>query len=170
MSFLCGRYSICSVREMASSPSRYASSTRTVGHTRPSEKTLCMWKSHFKVVYPFRLGTWISLRRCACALIKHIAASATPINNFHFFCFKLEIWFSFGMPLSGHWKMVLNIGPCVFWRKCICKKKTCNRRSKSLTGTSRKRNVIVNVCEKCNAFVKCECPCKRTWVVLSVWK
>ena len=23
-------------------------------------------------------------------------------------------------------------------------------------------DVIVNVCEKCNAFVKCECPCKRT--------
>ena len=65
------------------------------------------------------------------------------LGRFGFFCFKLEIWFSFGMPLSGHWKMVLNIGPCVFWRKCICKKKTCNRRSKSLTGTSRKRNVIV---------------------------
>ena len=34
---------------MASNPCRQASSTRTLGQTVPSEKTLCVWKSHFKV-------------------------------------------------------------------------------------------------------------------------
>lgn len=56
------------------------------------------------------------------------------------------------------------MGPRVFWRKCICKNKTDNRCSKSLMRTSSKRNGMVNVCEKRNAFVNYGYMCKPGFV------
>jgi hypothetical protein len=93
-----------SVIEIASKPSRHASSTRAVAQTDPSQKTACACRSHLRVMYPRMSGMRISCRTWASDAVRNRSIGDLRLtrdeNHPILTCTKGPVWLTTSLSLS----------------------------------------------------------------------